>query len=90
MKAELAASRSEAASAESARRATAKARDKAIALADERERQRIAMAEEHERQRIAMEGSLSWRITAPLRWISARLDRLFKRAARLRRKLRGG
>ena len=90
MKAELAASRSEAASAESARRTTAKARDKAIALAEERERQRIAMAEEHERQRIAMEGSLSWRITAPLRWVLAGLDRLFKRAARLRRKLRGG
>lgn len=78
-KAQLAASRAEAASAESARRTAAKARDKAVALAEERERQRLAM-----------EGSLSWKITAPLRWTSRGLDRLFKRAASLRRKLKGG
>ncbi|HEY5412112.1 MAG TPA: hypothetical protein VIJ94_15425, partial [Caulobacteraceae bacterium] len=40
-----------------------------------------------ERRRMQMTRSLSWRITAPLRWLPAALHRLMRRAARLRRKL---
>ncbi len=36
---------------------------------------------------MAMADSLSWRITAPLRWLPAALQRLAKRGARLRRRL---
>jgi O-antigen chain-terminating methyltransferase len=46
-----------------------------------------ADAAQRERLRLEMMRSPSWRITAPLRWLSAALLRLQKRGAHLRRRL---
>ena len=83
MRSELTSSRAEASAAEAAREAAA-------ALADRRQ-QRVrslqAKVVARERRRKAMTESVSWRITTPLRWIPAALQRLAKRVARLRRRL---
>ena len=83
MRSELTSSRAEASAAEAAREA-------AVALADRRQ-QRVrslqAKVVARERRRKAMTESVSWRITTPLRWIPAALQRLAKRVARLRRRL---
>ena len=83
IKTELTASQAQAAAA-------AEARDAASALADRRQRRvRSLRAKvlERERRRMRMTGSVSWRITAPLRWIPAALSRFLKRGARLRRRM---
>ncbi len=83
IKAELTASQAQAAAA-------ADARDAASALAargQRRARSLKAKVLERERRRMRMTRSLSWRITAPLRWLPAALSRLMKRAARLRRRM---
>ena len=70
--------------------AAAQARDAASALADRRQRRvRSLRAKvlERERRRMRMTRSVSWRITAPLRWVSDALGRLLKRGARLRRRM---
>ena len=70
--------------------AAAEARDAASALADRRQRRvRSLRAKvlERERRRMRMTRSVSWRITAPLRWVCAAWERLMKRGARLRRRM---
>ena len=70
--------------------AAAQARDAASALAERRQRRvRSLRAKvlERERRRMRMTRSVSWRITAPLRWICDALVRLLKRGARLRRRI---
>jgi chromosome segregation ATPase len=82
-KAELKASRAEATAA-------AEALHSASALAERRQRRVRALRAKvlgRERRRMQMTRSLSWRITAPLRWLPAALHRLMRRGARLRRKL---
>ena len=82
-KAELAASKAEAASA-------AEALHSASALAERRQRRVKALRAKvlgRERRRLQMTRSLSWKITAPLRWLPAAGRRLMRRGARLRRKL---
>jgi chromosome segregation ATPase len=83
IKAELASSQAQAAAA-------VQARDAAAALAERGQRRARALKAkvlERERRRMRMARSLSWRITAPLRWIPAALNRLMKRGARLRRRM---
>lgn len=66
------------------------AQGEAAALAERRERRVRALRAKvvgREQRRMRMTRSLSWRITAPLRWIPAALHRLMRRGARLRRKL---
>lgn len=90
VKTELAASRAETSAAEASREAAALARDEAAALAERRQRRVRSLRAKviaRERRRMAMADSLSWRITAPLRWLPAALQRLAKRGARLRRRL---
>ena len=82
-KAELSASQAHA-------EAASEARDVAFALAERRHRRVRALRAKvvgRERRRMQMTRSLSWRITAPLRWLPAVLHRMMRRAARLRRKL---
>jgi len=84
-KAELAVSQAQA-------QAAAEALGVASALAERRQRRVRALRAkvlERERRRMRMTRSLSWRITAPLRWLPAALRRLFKRGARLRRRMLG-
>lgn len=82
-KAQLEAARAEA-------RAIAQARDEAREEAERRQR-RIrslkAKVVRREQRRMQMTRSLSWRITAPLRWIPAALGRLLLGGARLRRRM---
>ena len=83
VKAELAASQAQAAQA-------LQARDEATALAERRRRRAASLRAKvvgREKRRMQMAGSLSWRITAPLRWMPAALHRMLKRGARLRRRL---
>ena len=83
IKAELTASQAQATAA-------AEARDAASALAERRQRRVRALRAkvlERERRRMRITRSVSWRITAPLRWIPAALNRLLKRGARLRRRM---
>lgn len=63
----------------------AEARSAAEALGKSRKQVRSLEAEaaERERQRVQMVRSVSWRITAPIRWV----ERLIKRLAHLRRRL---
>ena len=70
--------------------AAAEAHDAASALAERRQRRVRSLGAkvlERERRRMRMTRSISWRITAPLRWISAALERLLRRGARLRRRM---
>lgn len=70
--------------------AAVRARDDATALAERRHRRVLALRAKvlgRERSRMRMTRSLSWRITAPLRWIPAALHRMLRRGARLRRKV---
>lgn len=72
--------------------AAVRARDEASALAERRQRRVRALRAKvigREQRRMRMTRSLSWRITAPLRWIPAALHRMLRRGARLRRKLMG-
>jgi chromosome segregation ATPase len=82
-KAQLEAARAEA-------RTIAQARDEAREEAERRQR-RIrslkAKVVRREQRRMQMTRSLSWRITAPLRWIPAALGRLLLGGARLRRRM---
>jgi chromosome segregation ATPase len=85
IRAELASSQAEAAAA-------AEARDAAAAQAKRRQQRLRALeaeALEREQRRLQMTRSLSWKITAPLRWIHAALQQLMKRGARLRRRMTG-
>lgn len=78
-------SATEARAAEALQAADADARSAAEALGKSHEQVRSleAQAAEGERQRQQMIRSVSWRITAPIRWI----EQLVKRMARLRRRL---
>lgn len=86
----LTAIRAELATSQAEAEAAAQARDAFIALADRRQRRVRSLKAKvlaRERRRMRMTRSLSWRITAPLRWIPAALHRLLKRGARLRRRM---
>jgi len=70
--------------------AAAAARDGALADNDRARRRAAALKARllrREAGRIAMARSLSWRITAPLRWVSEGLHGLALGGARLRRRL---
>jgi chromosome segregation ATPase len=88
----LTAIRTELASSHAEASAAIQARDAATARAELRQ-QRVHALEaevlEHERRRTQMTRSLSWKITAPLRWIAAAVQRLMKRGAKLRRQMMG-
>ena len=70
--------------------AAVRAHGEAAAFAERRQRRVRALRAKvigRERLRMRMMRSLSWRITAPLRWIPAALHRMLRRGARLRRKV---
>ena len=72
--------------------AAVRSRDEAAVLAERRQRRVRALRAKvigREQRRMRMTRSLSWRITAPLRWIHAAWRRTMRRAARLRRKVLG-
>lgn len=88
----LTAIRGELASSQAQAAGALQERDAATARAESRQ-QRVQALEaevlEHERRRTQMTGSVSWRITAPLRRMAAGLERLLKRGAKLRRRMLG-
>lgn len=88
----LTAARAELAAKAAEADAAVRARDEATALAERRDRRIRALRAKvigREQRRMRMTRSVSWRITAPLRWIPAALRRLLRRGARLRRKVMG-
>ena len=88
----LTAIRAELATSQAEASAAILARDASSALAERRQRRvRSLRAKvlERERRRMRITRSLSWKITAPLRWIPRALQRLLKRGARLRRRMLG-
>ena len=88
----LTASRTELAAKAAEAEAAVQARDEATTLAERRQRRVRALRAKvigREQTRMRMARSLSWRITAPLRWIHAAWRRTMRRAARLRRKVLG-
>ena len=86
----LTAARAELAARTAEAEAAIQSRDEAGALAERRQRRVRALRAKvivREQRRMRMTRSLSWRITAPLRWIPASLHRMLRRGARLRRKV---
>ena len=71
-------------------RAIARARDEAREDAERRQRRVRALKAKvvrREQRRMQMTRSLSWRITAPLRWVPAAIARFLLGGARLRRRM---
>ena len=86
----LTVARAEAAARKAEAETAIRARDETAALAERRQRRVRSLRAKvigREQARMRMTRSLSWRITTPLRWIPAALNRMLRRGARLRRKL---
>jgi hypothetical protein len=83
---QLTLSRAEAAAASQAREEAARGRDAAI-KDNARRKRRIGSLKARVMRLHAERTTLSWKIAAPLRWIEARMQRMLRAGARLRRKI---